>query len=101
MDIKFEYDKVKASRALEEYTTEKVQKLFNKYEFLVRADVFFKVENTSDDKTGMVSSIRLSAPGPRLFAKDSKDTFHKSVSEAVRELENQLSKRKGKMKTHH
>ena len=70
MDIKFEYDNVKASKALEEYTTEKIQKLFNKYEFIVRADVFFKVENTSDDKTGMVSSVRLSAPGPRLFAKE-------------------------------
>ncbi len=100
MDINFEYDKVKASEALEEFTTEKIQKLFNKYEFIVRADVFLKLENTNDDKSGKVAGIRLSAPGPRLFAEDSKDTFHKSVSEVITQLERQLAKRKGKMKTH-
>ncbi|WP_452222050.1 ribosome hibernation-promoting factor, HPF/YfiA family [Lacinutrix salivirga] len=100
MDINFEYHDVKSSEKLETYTAEKLQKLFNKYEFIVRADVFFKVENTGDDKTGMITGIRLSAPGPRLFAEDSKETFHKSVSEAVIQLERQLSKRKAKMRTH-
>lgn len=100
MDINFEYDKVKASEALEEFTTEKIQKLFNKYEFIVRADVFFKLENTNDDKSGKIAGIRLSAPGSRLFAEESKETLHKSVSEVVNQLERQLAKRKGKMNTH-
>lgn len=99
MDINFEYDKVKASNDLEQYTAEKVQKLFNKYEFIVRADVFFKVENAGNN-TGKIAGIRLSAPGPRLYAEDNNETLHKSVSEVVSQLERQLSKRKGKMKTH-
>ncbi|WP_397362734.1 ribosome hibernation-promoting factor, HPF/YfiA family [Olleya sp. R77988] len=100
MDINFEYDKVKASDDLEEFTKDKIQKLFNKYEFIVRADVFFKLENTHNDKSGKIAGIRLSAPGPRLYAEESKDTLHKSVSEVTQQLERQLSKRKGKMKTH-
>jgi putative sigma-54 modulation protein len=100
MDINFEYDKVKASEELEQFTAEKIQKLFNKYEFIVRADVFFKLENTSDDKSGKIAGIRLSAPGPRLYAEESKDTLHKCVSVVVNQLERQLSKRKGKMNAH-
>ncbi|WGD34511.1 ribosome-associated translation inhibitor RaiA [Olleya sp. YS] len=99
MDINFEYDNVKASADLEQYTSEKVQKLANKYEFIVRADVFFKVEQTGNN-TGKIAGIRLSAPGPRLFAEDNNESLHKSVSEVVNQLERQLSKRKGKMKTH-
>ncbi|RAJ16146.1 ribosome hibernation-promoting factor, HPF/YfiA family [Olleya aquimaris] len=99
MDINFEYDNVKASTDLEQFTSEKVQKLANKYEFIVRADVFFKVEQTGNN-TGKIAGIRLSAPGPRLFAEDNNESLHKSVSEVVNQLERQLAKRKGKMKTH-
>ena len=35
-----------------------------------------------------------------LFAEESKETLHKSVSEVVNQLERQLAKRKGKMNTH-
>ena len=32
---------------LEEYVKGKLDKLFNKYEFIVRSDVFFKTESSS------------------------------------------------------
>ncbi|TYB76649.1 ribosome-associated translation inhibitor RaiA [Bizionia gelidisalsuginis] len=99
MDINFEYHEVNPSESLETFVTEKLNKLFNKYEFIVRADVFFKIQNFSDN-TGKIAGIRLSAPGPRLFAEDNSESYHKSVTEAVSQLERQLEKRKGKMKTH-
>lgn len=100
MNYNFEYHDVTKSEPLEEFTKEQMDKLVTKYDFIVRADIFFKTENTSSDETGMKCGIRLSAPGPRLFAESSHATFHESVKETIRELNVQLRKRKDKMKSH-
>jgi putative sigma-54 modulation protein len=97
MDIIYEYHDVEASNRLEEFAKEKLEKLFNKFQMIVRADVFFKTENTSSDATGMICNIRLSVPGPRLFAEASHDNFMSSITESVNDLERQLTKKKGKM----
>lgn len=100
MTVNYEYDGVTASPELETYVKGKLDKLFNKYEFIVSADVFFKTENSSNRSSKMKTSIRLSAPGPTLFADTTSDSFHKSASEVVTALERQLEKRKGVMQTH-
>jgi len=100
MTIHFEYDAVQASDRLEALAEKKINKLLDKYSFIVRADVFFKTENTSDPDTGKICNIRLSAPGPRLFAEASHGSFEASISESVDDLERQLRKRKEKMKSH-
>ncbi|WP_179344961.1 HPF/RaiA family ribosome-associated protein [Winogradskyella ursingii] len=100
METVFEYHDVTASDRLETFTKKKLERIFNRYEFVIRADVFFKTENTSSDETGMKCGIRLSAPGPRLFAESSNDTFEESVADVVDELLRQLDKRKQKMKTY-
>ncbi|WP_411767583.1 HPF/RaiA family ribosome-associated protein [Winogradskyella sp. A3E31] len=96
----FEYKDVKASERLEAFAEKKLNKIFDRYEFVIRADVFFKTENTSNDETGKKCGIRLSAPGPRLFSESSKNTFEESVDVTVTELLRQLEKRKQKMKTY-
>ncbi len=98
MNINFEYDGVKASNRLEIMAAKKIDKLFDKYDFIVRADVFFKTENTSDPDTGMLCNIRLSAPGPRMFTESSTASFEASIAKSVDDLERQLSKRKAKMR---
>ncbi|QOD61378.1 ribosome-associated translation inhibitor RaiA [Polaribacter haliotis] len=100
MDIKFEYHDITASERLEAFTTEKLNHMYKKYDFLIRADVFFKQENTSSEETGKICGIRVSLPGPRLFAESSNDNFESSVSEAIRELDVQLRKKKDKMKAY-
>lgn len=100
MNINFEYHNVEASNRLEEYTKDKLEKLYHKFQMIVRADVFFKMENTSSDKTGMICNIRLSVPGPRLFAEASHEDFISSINESVSDLEKQLTKKKGKMMTY-
>ncbi|MFD1061822.1 HPF/RaiA family ribosome-associated protein [Winogradskyella litorisediminis] len=99
-EIIFEYNGVTQSDALETYTKNKLERIFNRFEFVHRADVFFKTENTSSDETGMIAGIRLSAPGPRLFAESSKDEFQPAVAECVDELLKQLEKRKASMQTY-
>jgi putative sigma-54 modulation protein len=100
MNINFEYDDVKASNRLEIMAAQKLEKLLDKFDFIVRSDVFFKTENTSSPDTGMVCNIRLSAPGPRLFAQYSKGSFEASIASSVEELQRQLEKRKAKMQSH-
>lgn len=100
MDIIFEYHDVTASDALEQFATEKLNKLADKYQMVIRADVFFKTENTTSDETGMICNIRLSLPGPRIFAEASHANFRDSVSESVNDLERQLRKRKEKIARH-
>lgn len=101
MNINFKYDGVKASNRLEIMAAERIDKLFDKYDFIVRADVFFKTENTSNPETGMICNIRLSIPGPRLFAEASYSSFEASIAKSTDDLERQLRKRKAKMKAHH
>lgn len=100
MTINFEYHDVQKSERLEAFTQEKIDKLATKYEFLVRADVFFKTENTSSDNTGKITGVRMSAPGPRLFAESSSENFEKSLAEALNQIESQLKKRKSKLNHH-
>ncbi|MEP5254273.1 MULTISPECIES: ribosome hibernation-promoting factor, HPF/YfiA family [Winogradskyella] len=100
MEIIFEYHDVASSDRLEAHTKEKLEKIFTRYDFVIRADVFFKAENTTSDLTGKSCGIRLSAPGPRLFSEASHDNFYDAVSETVNELVRQLEKRKDKMKTY-
>lgn len=99
MNINFEYHGVKASNRLEILAAEKLEKLLNKYQFVIRADVFFKTENTSEPDTGLICNMRLSSPGPRMFAEASNASFEASIAEAVSDLERQLIKKKGKMKS--
>lgn len=99
MNINFEYDDVKASNRLEIMAAKKLEKLLDKFDFIVRADVFFKTENTSSPNTGMICNIRLSMPGPRLFAESSTASFEASIASSVEDLNRQLEKRKSKMKT--
>lgn len=100
MTIQFNYQHVSGSTELENYTKEKLQTIFDRYSWVTRADVFFIAENTSSDQTGMIAQIRLSAPGPRLFAEESHDTFTESVSKVVEQLKTQCEKRKATIITH-
>ncbi|MCB0749528.1 MAG: ribosome-associated translation inhibitor RaiA [Ignavibacteriae bacterium] len=100
MEIVFEYDDIKQSDTLEALVKEKLDKLAHKYQMIVRADVFIKEENTKSPDTGKICNIRLSLPGPRLFAESSHNNFESSVLESVQELERQLKKRKEKMNSY-
>ena len=97
MDINFEYDQVKASERLETLAIQRLNKIADKYDFIVRADVLIKKENTSSPNTGMICSIRLSIPGPNLYSQASHGNFEASIAEATDDLERQLRKRKEKM----
>lgn len=84
---------------LERLIQSKIKILSEKYDWLIRADVIIKEENDPTPK-GKICEIRLSAPGPRIFASSDEESFEASVAETIRDLAVQLKKRKGKMNPH-
>ncbi len=97
MQFIFEYHSVSKSERLETFAREKLEHLQTKFDFVHRADVFFKKENRSDGEE-QICDIRLSLPGPRIFASTNATSFESAIAETVRDLEDQLRKQKEKMK---
>ncbi|MFZ0489516.1 MAG: ribosome-associated translation inhibitor RaiA [Salegentibacter sp.] len=97
MVMNIQFVKMPVSEAMTEYVSGKLQKLTEKYEWIIKADVFFKLENDPAGN-GKVCEIELSAPGPQLFAACNENTFEYAAKKAVRELERQLKKRKAVLK---
>lgn len=93
MTINFQYVGMPVSESLNTIMSKKLDKLGEKFEWIIKADVFFKQENDPTGK-GKICEILLSAPGPRLFAKSTEDNFEKAGAATVKELEIQCKKRK-------
>lgn len=100
MNINFEYHEVAASARLEAFVTEKLNKLENKYDSIVGADVYFKKENSSNPEIGKIVSVRLAMPGTTIFSETSLGSFEASVAKVITELGSQLKKRKEKLNSH-
>lgn len=100
MNINFEYKDVSASKRLEALAEEKLNKLEDKYDFIVNADVYFKKENTSTPDTGMICEIRINVPKTTIFSSSNNGSFEVSISKAANEVKTQLQRRKDKMQTH-
>ncbi|MDO6758908.1 ribosome-associated translation inhibitor RaiA [Tamlana sp. 2_MG-2023] len=99
MTVNFQYVGVDVSETLSEFTKEKLEKIFNRYEFLISAEVHFK-QDEKDHDAGKICNIELSLPGPRIFATSNERNFEVSVRETISDLERQLKKRKEIYKTH-
>lgn len=95
MTINIQYVKMKTSETMSSYVTKKLKKLDEHYEWLIRADVFFKTENDPSEK-GNICEIELSLPGPKIFAMSNEKNFEMAVKETISDLDVQLKKRKGK-----
>jgi len=99
MTVNIQYVGVDVSETLSAFTEEKLEKLFNKYEFLISATVHFKQDDKNHNE-GKICNIELSLPGPRIFATSNERNFEVSVRETISDLERQLKKRKEIYKTH-
>ena len=99
MTVNFQYVGVDVSESLSTFANEKLEKLFNRYEFLISASVHFK-QDEKDHNDGKICNIELSLPGPRIFATSNERNFEVSVRETISDLDRQLKKRKEVYKTH-
>lgn len=93
MTIEIQFVKTETIDSISAFVSQKLEKLYMKYENLIRANVTFKEENenSAEEKS---CSIELSLPGPRIFASSKESCYEVAAKKTIEELEKQLKKRK-------
>lgn len=99
MTISIQYVKMPESETMSTYTISRLEKLAKKYEWLINAVVYFKIDK---DPAGIdkICEIELSAPGPRIYASSKEKNYEMAVKNTISDLEKQLKKRKSIFKHH-
>ena len=99
MTVNFQYVNTDVSPTLSGFTEEKLQKLADKFDFLISAQVYIKHDD-KDHEAGKICNIELSLPGPRIYATSNERNYELAVTETISDLNRQLKKRKKVFKTH-
>ena len=81
------------------FVEKKLTKLEHFYDKIVFADVFLKVQKTSE-KENKIVEVLLSIPGDDVMVKKEAKSFEEATDEVVKTLERQLKKRKQKQKAY-
>jgi len=88
-----------AEDKLIEFIERRLEKLEQFYDKIIFADVFLKVQKTSEKQNKNVE-ILLSIPGGDLMVKKDAKTFEEATDGCLQSLERQLKKRKQKQRAH-
>ncbi|MEP2937039.1 MAG: ribosome-associated translation inhibitor RaiA [Gilvibacter sp.] len=81
------------------FIEKRLAKLEQFYDRIIYADVFLKLQNTSE-KENKIVEVLLSIPGGDLIVKKECKKFEVGTDECVHALERQLKKRKEKQRAH-
>lgn len=84
---------------LVDFINKKTERLEKFYDKIVGAEVYLKVENTSE-KENKTADVLIRIPGDDLVVKKTCKTFEEAVDSASDTLERMLVKRKEKMKSY-
>ena len=87
-----------ADQKLIDFITNKLLKLEMFYDRIIFADVFLKVQKTSEKENKLVD-VLLSVPGDELIVKKEAKSFEEGTDECVKALERQLKRTKQKQRT--
>jgi len=88
-----------ADQKLLDFIQKRMNKLELFYDKIIEADVYLKVENTSD-KENKVFEARLKVPGDSFIIKKQCKTFEEGADIAASSLGRQLKKRKQKLRAY-
>lgn len=84
-----------ANNELIEFVESKVSALTKFHDKIVDAEVFLKVQNTSD-KENKITEVKVNIPGSELIVKRETKTFEEGINLAVDNLKRQLKRSKEK-----
>jgi len=89
---------MKNNDRLEISILDKLEKLEMKYEWIINAKVFLKIEPFKDSAVkDKVFEIDVSVPGPNIFNKTYAESFEAAIAEGFDDLDKLLRKHKDKM----
>lgn len=97
METNIQFVKLPTSNYLENFVQKKLGKLSNRYDWVMRADVFFKQQKDLKGK-GKICEIHLRLPGPEIVASSNEESFEAATDETIRDLLKQLKRRKSEIK---
>ena len=86
-----------ASSDLVSFVERKVGSLVKFHDKIIDAEVFLKLENTSD-KENKITEIKINIPGQEIVVKKHFKTFEEGVSTGVESLKRSLKKSKEKLR---
>ncbi|MDC8000135.1 ribosome-associated translation inhibitor RaiA [Aequorivita todarodis] len=81
------------------FVENRLSKLEQFYDRIVFADVFLKVQKTSE-KENKIVEVLLSIPGDDIMVKKEAKSFEEAIDDVVKALERQLKKHKQKQKAY-
>lgn len=96
MNIKITALHFKADQKLEDFITEKLNKIEKLSDTIIGADVVLKIENT-EKPDNKITEIRLKIKGYDLHAEKISNSFEAATDLAVEAIRKQLTKSKEKM----
>lgn len=88
-----------ADKGLVEFVEKKVELLEKYYDKIVDAEVFLKVQQTSE-KENKITELKINVPGDELIVKKVCKSFEEGVSLGVDSLKRQLNRRKEKQRSY-
>lgn len=96
MKTTIQFVNCKNNSTAEQLIQKKLDKLENKFDFIVSGAITFKEENDPTGK-GKICAVELQIPGPNVHASSNEESMEAAAAETVRDLEKQLKKRKAEM----
>jgi putative sigma-54 modulation protein len=89
---------VTLTKAIEDHILARIDKLEHFDRFAINARVTLEHDNTKAPERQFKCSMRLSVPGPDLFAEDAESDLYAAIDLVSKKIEQQLRKRHGKFK---
>lgn len=86
-------------KSLIEFINVKIDSLDKYYDKIIEADVYLKLQNTSE-KENKIAEIKLLIPGDEFIVKKQRKTFEEAVDLTLVTLKRLLQKKKEKQRAH-
>ena len=90
---------VTLTKAIEDHIISRINKLEHLDRLAINARVTLEHDQTKAPERAFSCSIRLSVPGPDLFAEDVEIDLYAAIDLVAKKIEQQIRKRHGKRKT--
>ena len=89
---------VTLTKAIEDHIISRIEQLEHLDRYAIDARITLERNNTKTTDKEFKCSIRLSMPGPDLFAEDSENDLYAAIDLVAKKMEQQIRKRHGKFK---
>lgn len=89
---------VTLTKAIEDHVLSRLEKLAHLDRFAIDARVTLDHDNNKAPERAFSCSVRLSVPGPDLFAEDAESDLYAAIDVVSKKIEQQIRKRQNKYK---